>query len=68
MLASSTGVTYAKHFCGDFEVLSTITFGKKDLSCGMSLEADDCDDNNQEPIDCCKNKYENVEYFKKRIQ
>lgn len=61
ILASSSGVTYAKHFCGDFEVLSTLTMGKKDLSCGMSMEADDCDDKESEPIDCCKNTYENVD-------
>jgi hypothetical protein len=61
MLASSTGVTYAKHFCGDYEVLSTITFGEKSLSCGMSMDSDNCDDDKQEPIDCCKNKYNNVD-------
>tara|TARA_R110000787_G_scaffold96415_8_gene199838 strand:- start:556 stop:963 length:408 start_codon:yes stop_codon:yes gene_type:complete len=61
MLASSTGVTYAKHFCGDFEVLSTLTFGKKDLTCGMSMEADDCDDSDSKSYPCCKNKYEHVD-------
>lgn len=38
ILASSSGVTYAKHFCGDFEVVSTLTMGKKNLSCGMAME------------------------------
>jgi len=61
LLASSTGVTYAKHFCGDFEVLSTITFGEKDLTCGMAMEADDCDDNESKKYQCSKNKYENVD-------
>ena len=61
MLASSTGVTYAKHFCGDYEVLSTITLGEKSLSCGMSMDADNCDDDEQEPTECCKNKYNNVD-------
>lgn len=61
MLASSTGVTYAKHFCGDFEVLSTLTFGKKDLTCSMSMEADDCDDSDSKSDQCCENKYENVD-------
>lgn len=61
MLASSTGVTYAKHFCGDFEVLSTLTFGKKNLTCGMSMEADDCDDSDSKSYQCCENKYENVD-------
>jgi hypothetical protein len=61
MLASSTGVTYAKHFCGDFEVLSTLTFGKKNLTCSMSMEADDCDDSDSKSYQCCKNKYEHVD-------
>ena len=61
MLASSTGVTYAKHFCGEHEVISIITLGEKQLSCGMISEADDCNDEIQEDIKCCKNKYENVD-------
>lgn len=61
ILASSTGVTYAKHYCGDFEVVSTLTMGKKNLSCGMAMEADDCDSNKENPIDCCKNTYENID-------
>ena len=61
MLASSTGVTYAKHFCGDFEVISTITLGEKNLSCGMEMYAKKCDNEMQEENHhCCKNKYENV--------
>ena len=61
ILASSSGVTYAKHFCGDFEVVSTLTMGKKDLSCGMAMEADDCDSNEEEPMHCCKNTYKNID-------
>lgn len=61
MLASSTGVTYAKHFCGDHEVLSVITLGEKHLSCGMKMEAKGCEDEKQEDHHCCKNKYENVD-------
>ena len=61
ILAISTGVTYAKHYCGDFEVVSTLTMGKKNLSCGMAMEADDCDSNKENPIDCCKNTYENID-------
>ena len=60
ILASSTGVTYAKHFCGDYEVLSTITLGKKDLTCGMNMESDNCDDSESNSYKCCKNKYEHV--------
>ena len=62
MLASSTGVTYAKHFCGDFEVISTITLGEKNLSCGMEMYAKKCDNEMQEENHhCCKNKYENID-------
>ena len=60
MLLSSTGITYAKHFCGDFEVLSEITLGEKHLSCGMNMEANSCGDEKQEDHKCCKNKYEKV--------
>ena len=60
MLLSSTGITYAKHFCGDHEVIAEITFGEKDLSCGMKMEANSCGDEKQEDHNCCKNKYEKV--------
>lgn len=62
MLTSSTGVTYAKHFCGGHEILSVITFGEKQLSCGMTMDIDSCNNKEkQENKPCCKNKYENVE-------
>lgn len=61
ILASNSGVTYAKHFCGDFEVVSTLTMGKKSLSCGMAMEADDCDSNEEGPMHCCKNTYKNID-------
>ncbi len=60
MLLSSTGITYAKHFCGDNEVISEITLGEKYLSCGMIIETDNCGDEKQENHNCCKNKYEKV--------
>lgn len=60
MLLSSTGITYAKHFCGENEVISEITFGEKHLSCGMAMEANSCGDEKQEDHKCCKNKYEQV--------
>ena len=60
MLLSSTGITYAKHFCGDSEVLAEITLGEKYLTCGMNMEADSCGDEKQEDHKCCKNNYEKV--------
>jgi len=62
ILASSTGVTYAKHFCGDYEVISTITLGEKHLTCGMKMDVKDCDNEAQEENHhCCKNKYESID-------
>ncbi len=61
MLASSTNVTYAKHFCGDHEMLSVITIGEKHLTCEMKTNSNTCGDETLEDHDCCKNKYENVE-------
>ena len=61
MLASSTNITYAKHFCGDHEMLSIITIGEKHLTCGMKMEVTSCMDEKQKDHPCCKNKYENVE-------
>jgi len=62
MLASSSGVTYAKHFCGNQEILSVITLGEKDLTCDMVLNIDNCyGKEKQEDNYCCKNKYENVD-------
>ncbi len=61
LLASSTNVTYAKHFCGDYEVLSVITLGEKHLTCGMKMNSNICKDKKQEDQHCCKNKYENID-------
>ncbi len=61
MLASSTNITYAKHFCGDYEMISVITIGEKLLTCGMKTNSDTCGDETLESHDCCKNKYDNVE-------
>ncbi len=61
LLASSANVTYAKHFCGDNEILSVITLGEKHLTCGMKMSSDTCNDEKQKDPHCCKSKYENVE-------
>ncbi|MBT8261830.1 MAG: hypothetical protein KJO05_03345 [Bacteroidia bacterium] len=60
MLASSSGIAYAQHFCGEFEMLSEITLGEKDLSCGMAMELPGCDDETDEH-DCCDNEYTKVD-------
>lgn len=38
LLASTTGIGYAQHFCGGKKMLSEITLLSKDLSCGMEME------------------------------
>ncbi len=59
MLASSSGIAYAQHFCGGMEMMSEITIGEKYLSCGMESDAQDstCGDEKAMPEshDCCKN-------------
>ncbi|MFT4849555.1 MAG: hypothetical protein ACI83B_002099 [Sediminicola sp.] len=63
LLLSSTGVTYAQHFCGEFEMLSKVTLGEEHLSCGMAMEVPDCDDDDYDDAEdrhCCDNEYTSV--------
>ena len=60
MLLSSTGIAYAQHFCGDYEMLTEITLGEKSLSCGMVMQDDTCADEDGEDHDCCDNEYTKV--------
>ncbi len=57
LLASSTGIGYAQHFCGGKEMMSEITIGHKNLSCGMDVEIANCDGKTKIVDDhsCCKN-------------
>lgn len=59
MLASSSGIAYAQHFCGGTEMMSEITLGEKQLSCGMDADVPDSNCNDKtaafEAHDCCKN-------------
>jgi hypothetical protein len=57
LLGSSTGITYAQHFCGEFEMLSKVTLGETHLSCGMAMEASGCEDNDSETHHCCDTQY-----------
>jgi len=61
LLASSTGIAYAQHFCGDYEMLSEITLGEKHLSCGMVMEDTACSDEHSEDHNCCDNEYTSVD-------
>lgn len=60
LLASSSGIAYAQHYCGDYEMLAEITLGEKHLSCGMAMEAPGCEDSGTKVHSCCDNHYTKV--------
>lgn len=60
LLLSSTGLTYAQHYCGDFKMMEKITFGEEHLSCGMAMVDTACGDEDQEEHDCCDNQYTSI--------
>ncbi|MDC7995490.1 HYC_CC_PP family protein [Altibacter sp. HG106] len=60
LLLSSSGLSYAQHFCGDYEMLAKVTLGEQHLSCGMAMESSTCDG----PSDthgCCDNHFTKVD-------
>lgn len=57
LLGSTSGLTYAQHYCGSYKMLEEITIGQKYLSCGMALEDDGCEDDKKEEHSCCDNNY-----------
>ncbi|RDK89109.1 hypothetical protein C8D94_101989 [Marinirhabdus gelatinilytica] len=58
LMASTSGVAYAQHFCGDFEMLATVTLGEEKLTCSMATsQDDDCDNEDAEDHDCCDSQY-----------
>lgn len=59
MLLSSSGIAYAQHFCGDFEMMAKITLGQEKMTCGMVME-DPCNDEQDEEHSCCDNEYAQV--------
>jgi hypothetical protein len=61
LLASSSGIAYARHYCGEYEMLSKITLGEKHLSCGMAMVPPGCEDEGDMDHDCCANDYTQVE-------
>jgi len=65
MLASSSGIAYAQHFCSGMEMMAEVTLGEKLLSCGMqeNIPALDCGDDNvtSEGHDCCKNHFTKIQ-------
>ncbi len=62
LLLSSSGITYAQHFCGDYEMMAKVTLGQEVLSCGMvTMNDPDCEDESAEDHDCCDNKYTQID-------
>ena len=62
LLLSSTGITYAQHYCGEHEMMAKVTLGHEMLSCGMVMSHDDgCQDEPKEDHGCCDNKYTHVD-------
>ncbi len=58
ILLSSSGLAYAKHYCGSIEMVSKVTFGEEHLSCGMVMSSTPCgDEHEEEGHFCCNNKY-----------
>lgn len=57
MLLSSSGVTYAQHYCGGKVVADALMIGEKHLSCGGYATPKD---NNLETTSCCENIYHQV--------
>jgi hypothetical protein len=60
LLLSGTGITYAQHYCGEFEMLSKVTLGEEHLSCGMVMEVPACEEIDSEDHHCCDNQYTSV--------
>lgn len=54
---SSSGLAFAKHYCGGYEMLSKITFGEEHLSCGMKMNVPACGEEDFEDHHCCSNRY-----------
>ena len=58
ILLSSSGLAYAKHYCGSIEMVSKVTLGEAHLSCGMVMASTPCgDEHEEEGHFCCSNKY-----------
>ena len=61
LLLSSSGLTYAQHYCGEYKVMEKITLGKEHLSCGMKMEVSPCEDGDVEEHGCCENEYTDLD-------
>jgi hypothetical protein len=60
LLVSSTGITYAQHYCGELIMMEKLTFNEAQLSCGMAMVDDACGDENEEDHECCADQYTTI--------
>ena len=69
LLVSNTGISYAQHFCGEYEMMAKVTIGQERLSCGMAAVKDLCDESHQSDThSCCNNQYTQVDFDDTFIQ
>lgn len=61
LLLSSTGITYAEHYCGSHKMMSVLTVGETALHCGMSPAPSSLCDEQLIVMDCCDNHYLSIE-------
>ena len=59
ILLSSSGLTYAAHYCGSFRMHTTLSLGKAELSCGMAMAMPACEDG-EEDHDCCDDEFQDL--------
>jgi len=59
ILLSSSGITFAQHYCGGNPIASKITLGEEALSCNMNAVATDActRETKIEKHSCCDDKY-----------
>ena len=61
ILLSSSGITYAQHFCLGHVMLARVTLGEVSMSCGMGMEKSPCGDETEATHGCCDNHYLNID-------
>lgn len=65
LLVSSSGLTYAQHFCLGREMMNDVMLGTQHLSCGMEVQSSSCEDadhnhHTKKRKRCCDNTYTQV--------
>lgn len=60
LLVSTSGIAYAQHFCGEYQMMAKVTLGTQQLSCGIALE-DHCEGEEDQEHNCCENQYTQID-------